>query len=1444
MVLIMKIFISILVLFFMCSVAKSQSSFDPVDTFGITNLKTSATQVTRALVHLPPDYNSTSTAYPLLIFLHGAGEQATNFAGLYNNLNSGGPAYFIGHGQWPDSIFNPMTNSWLKFIVVSPIHTTITPNPPNETGNTSSTDPYQLDYILQDLLVRYRINKNRLYLTGLSAGGEGITAYMSNVDPATGHALNMTECCHITMGALLSGETGSAQANQVADSIQSKGIGLWGEGDPNDTHGATTRTIIQRLNVDSPGSALFAQNNFGHSHWDYYYKPHPNAGAWDTTWRGKTGVGMYEILLMDSAGSNTGGGGNPVVTPNPNKTIFINRTTSSTVGASVVGVAGATITSVAWTNTSKPSGSPTPTIVSPNSDTTNVTGLTSAGTYVFNILATDNNGLTANANDTVFVKAGCGGVNTQYIPNVSDSGKTLVPAVSALVFPGDTLTVLSRYKWTYFSADGLHGTQACPITIINDTGQVTMYAGIALANSTYVHVTGTGNSNYFYGFYITSYPGKPPASRGNSLQFSGRSAHGEVDHVDEYIKTYCLWLKNEADCQDSINNWRLDDFQIHDIRAKNINQDGFYLGSTGPEGGRNVTCASVQYAPVPSRSSNIRIWNIILDSVGRSGIQMSGADSGANEIYNCDVRRTGYELNPQQGSGIIIGGHSQVYVHNNKTRCTFQLGIWDLGSGLSRIENNDCDSSGHIYSPTSGADTTNPNYVPIGSDTRPTVQLWPNDSLSASGLGPLLSRRTAPTLATLTVKGNKVGVGTFLPVPGLQIDIWPNSSASLIGIPNQVCSNVMEDGVTPASVRVNSGVTYSTNCTGIGNKYYFAAAGSDANACSLASPCQTISKFNSLSLIIGDSVLFNRGDSFTGGLKLSTSGIYIGDYGTGNRPIINGFATLSGWSSLGGGIYQTAAAGCNATTNILLMNGVQQPIARFPNTGWLTFQSHSGTTSITSSSLTGTPNWTNGYLALRQTDYILSTNKITAQSAGTVTYTSVNGLAVTDGFGFFIINDSLALDTLGEWYYSPGTGNMKMFFGANTPSSYTIQTTTVDTLLNIKSGLSNVSINNLSFLGAGKFGVYVGKDTSVIVSNCSFVYSGASGYFSDSCVNCQLTSSNIDASNDNGVLSLLQTVNHKFRRDTITRSGTFPGQGRYYQIGGNNYQALFTIGQHGVVDRCYIHNAGYNGLFVHDYDSVIRNSIDSICYVLDDGGGVYSLGYFTDTSQLRYIDSNVVWNSIGAPAGSPTGTAYMPANGIYLDNNNKNVISRHNTIYNCAENGGFFHNSRSCQFLNNTVYNCHYQFQMQGDDNTKPLINNIITGNIFGIKTIAQSVSRMSLFNNITPFYKTFGTMSGNYYFYADVRATPFTIFPSTQLNYKGWQDSTGDAGATLFVAPTLFQANSTQLPMSLPLSGKNYYDALRKSYYNIATVPALGSLLFVPGSFIVSPWGSRFVFH
>jgi hypothetical protein len=86
-----------------------------------------------------------------------------------------------------------------------------------------------------------------------------------------------------------------------------------------------------------------------------------------------------------------------------------------------------------------------------------------------------------------------------------------------------------------------------------------------------------------------------------------------------------------------------------------------------------------------------------------------------------------------------------------------------------------------------------------------------------------------------------------------------------------------------------SGWTYGSASYESGPKYYFAASGSDSNACSQAGPCQTIAKANGLAYRPGTSLLFNGTDTFAGCATFTTSNtaafLTIGSYGPGNATI-------------------------------------------------------------------------------------------------------------------------------------------------------------------------------------------------------------------------------------------------------------------------------------------------------------------------------------------------------------------------------------------------------------------------------------------------------------------------------------------------------------------------------------------------------------------------------
>jgi hypothetical protein len=275
--------------------------------------------------------------------------------------------------------------------------------------------------------------------------------------------------------------------------------------------------------------------------------------------------------------------------------------------------------------------------------------------------------------------------------------------------PGDTLVLrASLNPWSYVYLGNVHGTAKKPIVLINE-GKVEMSNGISVEHGQYIKITGSGSADR-YGFSIKH-------SSQVAVAISGRSAHIEVERFYAEDCAFGCWIKNEADCDTTINNWVLNDMKIHDFEMRNIRIEGFYMGSTDPNNfSRPKVCNGEQKFYKPSKLGNIKVYNGLIDGTGRPAIMLCNAQVGMSEIYNNTVRNSGREFNDQQGTGISIGGYTRAYVHHNKVSATYTWGIASLGgSGLLRIEHNTVDSSGYL----DGRELGWPQNIMI--DTRPTI---------------------------------------------------------------------------------------------------------------------------------------------------------------------------------------------------------------------------------------------------------------------------------------------------------------------------------------------------------------------------------------------------------------------------------------------------------------------------------------------------------------------------------------------------------------------------------------------------------------------------------------------------------------------------------------------------------------------------------------------------
>lgn len=97
------------------------------------------------LVYLPKEYDQ-KDSWPLLLFLHGSGERGDNLDLVKKH---GPPKLIAGGKQFP-------------FIVVSP-----------QCPNGQSWEPFKLAALLDGIVEKYKVDQDRIYLTGISMGGFG-----------------------------------------------------------------------------------------------------------------------------------------------------------------------------------------------------------------------------------------------------------------------------------------------------------------------------------------------------------------------------------------------------------------------------------------------------------------------------------------------------------------------------------------------------------------------------------------------------------------------------------------------------------------------------------------------------------------------------------------------------------------------------------------------------------------------------------------------------------------------------------------------------------------------------------------------------------------------------------------------------------------------------------------------------------------------------------------------------------------------------------------------------------------------------------------------------------------------------------------------------------------------------------------------------------------------
>ncbi|MGN6495261.1 MAG: PKD domain-containing protein [Agriterribacter sp.] len=314
---------------------------------------------------LPVDYASQpNKKYPLLIFLHGAGEKGDGSPAQLPRVLRNGPPRVISQGKFPSKFL--VNGQEFSFIVVAP--------QVNGSSGSNSAIGAMIEYCIKN----YRVDEQRIYITGLSLGGLMTYNFV-------GYKKEVTARIAATLLVCPNAVSVETRANVIASS----NLPVWltnNDGDNAAKIGNATKTV-NMINAYNPNPRVRFTifNKVGHDAWTKTYDP-----AFK-----EDGKNVYEWMLGYTNKRNGSTSTPPPVVvaappvANAGADKIITLPLDSVVLTGSVSTTGtATIKTYQWNYAG---GSSAPVIKSPSQKSTVVKTQTE-GTYIFTLKVTDSNG--------------------------------------------------------------------------------------------------------------------------------------------------------------------------------------------------------------------------------------------------------------------------------------------------------------------------------------------------------------------------------------------------------------------------------------------------------------------------------------------------------------------------------------------------------------------------------------------------------------------------------------------------------------------------------------------------------------------------------------------------------------------------------------------------------------------------------------------------------------------------------------------------------------------------------------------------------------------------------------------------------------------------------------------------------------------------------------------
>jgi len=378
------------------------------------------TNVGGYLESLPNDYAANPTKkYPLLIALHGVGELGDGSPGVLEELTNIGVAKKIRTGFFPATF--TVGGKSFSFIVITP------------QMETTSNWPTSIQAVIEYCKAHYRVDEQRVYLTGYSLGGNCAWKYAGG---SVDHAETLAAALLVCPGA-------SPTATQISN-VNTAQLPIWVTNNSDDpfTSASNATALVKAINAAGPthpAALLSIITRVSHDAWSQTYDPtfKPN------------GINVYEWMLSKTRGTAQSTPVTPVLTANAGADKILTLPTNSiTLDASSSKVTSGTITSYSWTKVSGPSTGLLTLLLSGLQ--AKLTSLV-AGTYVYQLTVKDSNGSTATDKVTITVNA-ASTTTTPPTAKVAQSSFSITLPTNSVTLDGSssvaaTGNTIASYAW-------------------------------------------------------------------------------------------------------------------------------------------------------------------------------------------------------------------------------------------------------------------------------------------------------------------------------------------------------------------------------------------------------------------------------------------------------------------------------------------------------------------------------------------------------------------------------------------------------------------------------------------------------------------------------------------------------------------------------------------------------------------------------------------------------------------------------------------------------------------------------------------------------------------------------------------------------------------------------------------------------------------------------------